>query len=260
MKKIFSFIFNLILIFIFTSCSTTGFKDFYDPWFNDSYFPEESYLEAEVAPEIIKTSDLDAKYREVSSNWYWCIGSSGFNGSELSDKEITTALTKLCIDKKAKIAIWSKQYTDTRSGVYSVPHTNYHSYTNSNGYMSTYTTTSYSTSSYSIQRYDFSSYLFVSIPEDYRLSYSPGFSVANLTQQDRDKYKQNTGCFINIVYKDTNAFYANLVHGDIITKINDIPILSAEDFLKFRSNSNSGDVWNMTIVRGGFEKQITLSF
>ena len=34
-------------------------------------------------------------------------------------------------EKKAKIAIWSKEYTDTRNKDYSVPHTNYHSYTNS---------------------------------------------------------------------------------------------------------------------------------
>lgn len=247
-------------VFLFTSCVTTGFKDFYNPWYEDNYFPEEAYLKEGEIPEIIKTTDLDRKFREISSNWYWCIGYSGFNGVELETSEINYALENLCKEKKAKIAIWTKEYTDTRNGVYSVPHTNYHPYTDSYGYTRSYTTTSYSTHSYSIQRYDFSSYLFVSIPNEYKIIYLPGFSAANLTQKDRDLYKQNTGCLINIVYKDTVAYYANLFYGDIITQINGQAIYSVEDFMDFKKNANLDDIWNMTIVRNGQEKQVTLKF
>ncbi|MBR1372904.1 PDZ domain-containing protein, partial [bacterium] len=244
MRKKLSFVGFLLFVFVFISCVTTGFKDFYNPWYEDNYFPANAYLKETETPEVIKTSDLDGKFREISSNWYWCIGYSGFNGAELETSEINEALMNLCKEKKAKIAIWSKEYTDTRNRVYSVPHTNYHTYRNAYGYTSSYTTTSYSTHSYSVQRYDFSSYLFVSIPDEYKIIYIPGFSVADLTQQDRDRYKQNTGCFVNIVYKNTVAYYANLFHGDIITKINDKKILSAEDFMDFRKNANLGDVWN----------------
>ena len=88
----------------------------------------------------------------------------------------------------------------------------------------------------------------------------PGISVADLTQQDRDNYRQNTGCLVNIVYKNTIAYYANLTHGDIITSINGTKILLSDDFFTFRKNSNIGDVWNITIVRDGRDKEITLTF
>ena len=220
----------------------------------------QSYLKENEEPTIIRPSDLNSKFREISSNWYWCIGYSGFNGVNLENLEIETALKNLCLEKRAKIVIWSKEYTDTRNGVYSLPHTNYHTYTNSWGYTSSYTTTSYSTHSYSVQRYDFSAYLFVEIPDEYKLIYLPGFSTADLTDKDRELYKQNTGCLINIVYKDTVAYYANLFHGDIITSINGKKIYSSDDFFEFKKKSKIGDKWNLTIVRNGIERQIGVTY
>lgn len=250
-----------IPIFLLTGClTTTGFKDFYEPWKEEGTYPLESYLNENEIPQIIQTSEINNKFREISSNWYWCIGSSEFNGPELSSSEITKALTQLCLEKKAKLAIWSQRYTDTRNGVYSVPHTNYHYYTDANGFRRSYTTTSYSSRSYNIQRYDFYAYLFVKIPDDYRIIYIPGFSVRDLTHTDRENYKQNTGCFINIVYKDTMAYYANLFHGDIITNINGEIIRNTDDFFNIRNNSKLGDVWEITFVRDGLEKKTKLVF
>lgn len=254
---------NLILFiaFLLTSCLTTrGFKDFYQPWYEDNFLPLEGFLEDGETPEIIYTNDLDSKFREISSNWYWSIGYSGFNGAEISKLEVNTALEELCLEKKAKLAIWSQEYTDTRNGVYSVPHTNYHSYVDSYGGLRSYTTTSYSTNFYSIRRYDFSSYLFVAIPENYKIIYVPGFSVVDLTQEKRDFYKQNTGCLINIVYKDTVAYYANLFYGDIITNINGVSIRNAEDFYRIKRKSQSGDIWEITFIRDGVEKKTKLAF
>ena len=244
----------------FPSCVTTEFKDFYSPWYEDDYFPTDAYLKVGDSPDIIETSDLNIKFREISSNWYWCIGSSGFNGVELSSSEINTALENLCNEKKAKLAIWSKQYTDTRNGVYSVPYSNYYSYINPSGYISSYTKTSYSTYSYSVKRYDFSSYLFVSIPEEYKIIYIPGFSATDLTESQREVYKQNTGCLINIVYKNIPAYFANLFHGDIIKNINGKDILSADDFFEYKKKSNIGDKWLLTIIRNGTEKKAEVVF
>lgn len=258
-------VFSFFVLFCFSSCVTTsyvttGFKDFYTPWYNENYFPQEAYLKGDNLPSIIQTSDLNGKFREISSQWYWYIGNSGFNGAELSNSEVEEALTILSKEKRAKIAIWSKDYTDTRNGVYSLPHTNYHSYTNSLGYANYYTTTTYSTHSYSVQRYDFTSYLFIAIPDDYKIIYIPGFSAVNLLDSDRETYKQNTGCLINIVYKNTTAYYANLFHGDIITEINGTKIYSAEDFFEYRKNANIGDNWKMIIIRNGIEKEINLVY
>ena len=102
--------------------------------------------------------------------------------------------------------------------------------------------------------------MFVPIPEEYKILYIPGLSTSNLTQQERDLYKQNTGCFINTVYKNSSAFYANLCYGDIIIAINGKKIFDDDDYMEFVRNSNYGDIWNMTIVRNGFEKEISLIF
>lgn len=250
----------LTISMVMTACTTTGFTDFYEPWYENNFFPESSYLKETETPVVLKTSDINSKFREISSNWFWCIGDSGFNGPALDDSEITKALTNLCREQRAQIAIYSKEYTDTRSGVYSTPRTNYHYYTDANGYSRSYTTTSYNTTSYSIQRYDFSAYLFIPIPEEYKILYTPGLSVGDLSQQDRDKYKQNIGCLVNIVYKDSAAYFANLSYGDIIVEINEQPIYTADDFFDMKNNASIGDVWNLLIVRNGQIKKISLTF
>lgn len=257
LKKYFPIV--VLCIFTFSSC-LTGFSDFYEPWFEYDYFTEESYLQEDETPEVIQTSELDIKFREISSMWYWCIGSARFNGEDRNEETLTEDLIGLCKDKKAKLAIWAKEYTDTKSGSYSIPHTNYHSYTNSFGYTSSYATTSYSTHFFSMQRFNFSSYLFISIPTEYKKFYTPGFSISDLSEKDRETYKQNTGCLINVVYKDTTAYYANLFHGDIITKVNDIKIYSVEDFRDFCKKSTNGDKWKLTLIRNGSEKEINLVY
>ena len=259
-RRQFLLFYTVTVLLLLLGCTTTGFTDFYEPWYEDDFFPESSYLKESETPLVLKTSDINLKFREISSNWFWCMGSSGFNGPTLEDSEITKALTNLCREERAQIAIYSKEYTDTRSGVYSTPRTNYHYYTDANGYSRSYTTTSYNTTSYSIQRYDFSAYLFISIPEEYKILYIPGFSVGDLSQQDRDKYKQNTGCLVNIVYKDSMAYFANLSYGDIIIEINGQPIYTVNDFFEMKRNSSIGDIWNLLIVRDGQIKKISLTF
>lgn len=249
------------LILVLSGCySAPDFGPFYKAWHEESFFPKQSYLGDGETPLIIKTLDLENKRREMLSNWYWCIGYSGFNGIDYSDYEINDALTKLSREKRAKVAIWAKDYTDTKNGVYSVPHTHYNSYVNASGYVQTTATTSYSTYSYSVERYDYTSYLFVPIPEESKKIYAPGFSVADLTQRDRDLYKQNVGCLIYTVFKNSVAYYANLSYGDIITQINEQPIYSMDDYIKFKRKARSGDNWRITIVRNGMEKEVKLIF
>lgn len=123
--------------------------------------------------------------------------------------------------------------------MYSLPHTDRHTYTDSYGYTQSITTTSYTTHSYSVDRFNYSIYLFIPIPQKYRIQYVPG---------------------INVVYKDTPAFYANLQHGDVIIKINEKRIYSKDDFFYMRDASKIGDTWKMTIIRNGKKKNVVLKF
>ena len=260
MKHFISFAISFLLILTLSTCTTTGFRDYYKAFYEENVFSDEAYLREDETPQIIMTSNIDSECREISSNWHLCIGSTGFNGAEMGSTEINAALTSLCKEKKAKIAVWTKAYTNTKNGVYSVPQTNYHTYINAYGYTSSYTTTTYTTHSYSIDRYDFEAYLFVSIPDEYKNIFAPGISVRDLNQEDRDLYKQNTGCLINVVYKNTPAYFANLAYGDIITAVNGIPMFTAENYINYKKGIGNGDAFELTIVRNGAEKKIKLKY
>lgn len=260
MRNFITFSALFFLMLILSACASTGFREYYKPFYDGVIFSEEAYLREGETPQVIKASNIDSELREIASNWYLCIGCSGFNGVEMGSTEINAALTSLCKEKKAKIAVWTKVYTNTKNGVYSVPQTNYHTYTNAYGYISSYTTTTYSTHSYSVERYDFEAYLFVEIPTNYKDMFAPGISVRELNQEDRDQYKQNTGCLINVVYKNTPAYFANLSYGDIITAVNGIPIFTAENYVNYKKGIGKDDDFELTIVRNGAEKKIKLKF
>ncbi len=243
MEKILTlFIFSLLF---FTSCATTTFDQFYTPWHENGYFPKEAYLNDEKEIRVIKAKNTDEKFREVASHWFWCIGSSKFNNSpSIDDEDTRTALKKLSQKHKATIAIWSK-----------IPSNSFDSYTTS---LPTSLLTFSET--HSISRYNYSAYLFIPIPPQNRLAYTPGIYVSELTQHDREFYKQNTGVLINIVFKDTEAYYANLIHGDIITSINGKRIYTTEDYHDIIQKSKPEDTWNITFIRNGYEKHVEILF
>lgn len=264
MKNMHNFVLFCLLygiLLVFTGCYTwPRFEDYYDSWSEYGYFPQQSYLQAGETPQIIKTQNIESQKRELLSNWYWCIGYSGFNGKEYDDYDIKESLKSLSETHRAKIAIWSKTYTNTKNGTYTIPHTNYNYYVDAYGTTHSTTTTTYSTHSYSVDRYNYSAYLFIPMPEESKKLYTPGFAVTYLSQQDQDTYKQNTGCLIYVVYRYTEAFYANLSYGDIITQINGYPIYSVEDYVRFRRHAKIGDIWDMTIIKNGKEKHTRLTF
>ena len=96
--------------------------------------------------------------------------------------------------------------------------------------------------------------------DESKMLYMPGISVADLTQSDRDNFKQNTGCLVWIVYKNTSAFYANLACNDTITTINGTQILTLKEFLNYKKLSKIGDKWDVTVIRDGNEKHLKLIY
>ena len=239
MKKIFVlYIFSLLF---FTGCVTTGFDDYYKPWQNNDHYPKDAYLKDGQEPKIIKTSNIEEQFRDLASQWYWCLGSSFFNDDEIDEYEVYTALKKLSKKEKATIALWTDEYTGS-NGATTIALTRSIAYTEQ------------------IKQYNYSAFLFIPIPYENRLAYTPGIAISELSQHDREIYKQNTGALINIVFKNTTAYYANLIHGDIITNINGKKILTPNDYFDVLEKSKPGDIWNMTFVRNGLEKQIELEF
>ena len=254
MKKIALYSLLVIAMALFSSCAS-NFSKFYTPWHEDNYFPENAFLKDGEKPQIIKASDLNSKFREISSNWYWCIGSSGFNSAQLSEKETYKSLRKLALAQKAKIVLWAKNYTNTDINSYAFA--SFNSFANASFY-SNQATAFAGTSS--VKKYDYFAYLFIPIPDENKSVYTPGFSVSDLTQKDRELHKQNTGVKVSIVFKNTIAYYANITHGDIITEINGKEIHTLKDYLKFYKKANPGDIWDLVIIRKGKKKKLQLTF
>lgn len=239
MKKILAFcIFSLLFL---TGCATTAFENNYNPWHKEGYYPKEAYLKDGEEPKIIRTNNIKEQFRDIASQWYWCLGSSFFNDDEIDEYEVNAALKKLSKKEKATIALWTDEYTGS-SGAMSYAITSTIAYTEP------------------INQYNYSAFLFIPIPYENREDYTPGIAVSELSQHDREIYQQNTGALINIVYKNTTAFFANLTHGDIITNINGKRINSPEDYFDVLEKSKIGDIWNITFVRNGQERHVEIPF
>ena len=254
-------IFGFAALILLSSCvSSNRFSSNYVSWYDDGVIPEEAFLKSDETPEIInETRDIDEKFREISSNWYWCIGHTEFNASDISTSAINSSLSNLCKENGATLVVWVQKFTNMTRSFYTAPHTNYHVYSNGFGGTYTYTTTSYTNHYYSVSHYDYIAYFFVPIPESYKMDYIPGFSPIDFYETD-DVENQNKGCYVDIVYKNTSAYSANLKHGDLITRINGTDIRSANDFYLFRKNASVGDIGKIKIVRDGAEKEIELIY
>ena len=58
----------------------------------------------------------------------------------------------------------------------------------------------------------------------------------NLTAKTRKKVGRNSGAYINIVFEDTPAFYANVMPGDIIVKLNDVDVKNSKHAIQVYKN------------------------
>lgn len=202
--------FNVYLIItilvIFNSCASSPSSSSIAKWYEPYRTPEHRgytaiYLSDDEEPRIISSSNISSDLFNYLSRHYVALGLSGWNGPSAEIiKEIKQHAKKI----GATVALYSIEYTDTR------------------------TTTSYyqgTGGTYSVRRYDFTIYFLVEFTDDVGF----GLSLLDLNDQRRQEYQRNTGAFVNIVYINTPAFYANIIRNDIIISINGKDILNSDD-------------------------------
>lgn len=258
-RTITSFILLFCSSLLFFGCSTTGtVGDFYDEWESMDSVSANCKLAENEEPKIFYSSDIESDIYLLFSNYYHIVGHSGWNGPAKGD-DLKNETTAKCKELGAKIALYTWNYTNTRNGTYSIPYTNYHSYTDSNGFMHSYTTTTYSTNSYSIDRYDYDVYFFVPYGSWFIQKPKLGVVTRNLDSSDRMNLHRNTGAYISVVYENSPAFYVNLTKGDIITEINGKNILNSDDYYATAKNENAGDVLHIVYFRNGEEHQVDVT-
>jgi hypothetical protein len=219
MKKIWiSIILSMVL---FSSCTT--FSSFYDPWYEEGELRNIITLQEGEEPRIIRSNsnNMNDDVNEILSNNYIIIGTTSFNGP---DDDITNSIKRQCRQNGATIALYGKDYTDTRSGIY-----------RSGNYYSTY----------NVRRYDYAIYYFV------QRTFLPalGWRVINLDNENRRIFQRNTGVIVHVVLKNTSVFYANIVRNDIIVRINEHIINNVDDYWETYDNLNTGDVIEVEYIR-----------
>ena len=215
-------------------------------------------------PKLIQGSNAETDGLRMLENGYILLGESSFNAGLRNPNA-------LAIDHAKKVyadtVIVYSQYTNTVSGSMplTVPNTqtSYHSgsiygsgggYANYSGSSTTYgTSTTYMP--YSVNRSDYYASFWIKAKPA-----SLGIHLNNLTDELRRKVESNKGVYIVVVVKDSPAFNADLLNGDIIRKFNSIEIINANHFLNLIAE-NKGQQIELEIFRNDktIAKQIQLN-
>lgn len=230
-----------LLLLLFTlfllSCSTTGgLSNFYKPSFSENdYISQECLLAEGEEPKIYYSDNISNDITLLRSNYYQILGYSSFNGPAQGDS-LSKNVTNLSKEKRAKVAIYTFNFTDTRHGVSS-----------SSGRVS----------SYNIKRYDYTIVLFVDLPKEYVKNQKTGFEIMDLDTESRQRLKRNTGVVVDIVYNSSPAFYANLIKDDVIIKINNSEMYESSNYYELLKKLNRGKKVIITVIRNGIVQKIS---
>lgn len=232
-----NFIYGIIAAFAFTSSApafANAFKDFYRPY----PVNVEDIMKSKSKPEVFTSENLQLDTTRGLEAGYVILGVSDFVGT-LEDHKQATALAKKL---KASIVLINYRYVETVSGgsrtvimpvfggVGAVGHTEPVSYT----------------------RYQQTAVFFAKYrPERIGL----GINYRDLTSDEARKLANGRAIAVNYVIKDSPAFEAGIISGDIILHIANQDIASATRMEKVKTDY-SGQTVPVAIARNG--ERITL--
>jgi hypothetical protein len=199
------------MIFLF-SCETLqsnnqsgnqSFSRWYNPWINVKERNDIIILKQDEQPRITRSYNIDDDAFDLLSEYFIIVGRTGFNGTASDQENLVENIRRQCRQNGATIAIYEIAYTDTRSGSFS------------------------SGGSYNIRRYDYVVYYFVKSTAERDLI---GLWLRDLDSEERRRFQRNTGAIVNVVYRNSPAFIANIQKDDIIIRINDHNINDKDDY------------------------------
>ena len=257
-------IYLLVSSIFFAGCANP-YSKFYNDYTGGINIAESSNVIMPIGkPKLIQGSNVEADGLRMLENGYILLGESNFNAGAINQNTAIDHAKKVYADT---VIVYS-QYTNTVSG--SVPltvpntQTSYHSgsiYGSGGGYASySGSSTTYGTSTtympYSFRRYDYYA-TFWSKAKPMSL----GIHFDNLTDELRKRVESNKGVYIVAVVKDSPAFNADLLNGDVIRKFNNIEVTNGTHFINLLIAENKGQQIELEIFRNGktIIKQIQLN-
>jgi len=268
----------ILIALLLNGCAQSGYKQFFKPYVDAKTIPDVELLKEGQEPQIFGTQDFEKDIKILRAKRYMPIGHSSFNGG-YEDTSNAAAQAKRI---GATIVLVNSKYTSTQTTTSTLflpdNRTTYHSGTGtaSTSYNSAYsgylgnsttnayysgTSTTYGTKAVPItshqQRYDQTAVYFVKFTK--KLKY--GVAFKELTPDERRSLERNTGVIIDVVMEDTPAFYANVLAGDVLIKIDGILVKNGQHAAELMSRVAPGAKSSLlTVLRNNEEKTINVVF
>jgi hypothetical protein len=244
MKKALIIVATLLLF----GCATPFAQFYYDQTGGIDITKISTVIISTDNPKLFRGNDPDKDSQQMLEDGYTLLGYSSFNAGNVNeDGAINQAK-----DIHASVVVLYSKYTNTLSG--SMPLTlpdnktsttygsgNVYSsgnvygyggsayYSGSSNYSGSSTTTTYGSKTtyipYNVNRYDYLATYWIKIK-------SPIFGVhtEDLSTELRQKIGSNKGVIVNAVIKNSPAFQADILKGDILKRIEDVEIYDVKSF------------------------------
>lgn len=246
---------GLLLLAIVSISACNPYSQFYQGESNARSLP--GYIPSNEPVKIYSSNNFDQDARELIRRGYRGIGESSFNGVSGSggESQIRAQAQKI----GAHAVLVSNKYSHTISGSMplTVPTTSTSYSTGSataygpSGAVTAYgsgTTTTYGTRTtympYAINRSDYDALFFA------KSKSRIGLFLLPIDDMTRRKIQSNYGLLVDVVCDDTPAYAANILPGDILTKINGTPVRSVDSFQEL-IKTYTGKTAVLTLNRDG---------
>jgi len=259
--------FSLLILFLFCSgCINPYVKYYRDQTNGVDVTTDPRVILPTEEPKIIAGKNVNLDNAEMFENGYKRLGYSSFNAGDVGEDKLMEQAKKV----DAEIAIYYSRYTNTITG--SIPltlpdnqttTTNYSGNVYGNGSTASYygstTSTTYGTTTvdipYSQNRYDYMATFWIKTKPPIF-----GVNLKDLDSELREKIGSNKGVVVAFVIKDTPAFFADILKGDILLKLNNSEIIDSKTFTKL-THEFAGQIVKVKLFRNGkqLSKKIKLN-
>jgi membrane-associated protease RseP (regulator of RpoE activity) len=255
---------SAVTLLFLVGCGVNQFDEFYKPNFSQESAKAVDYkfLVKGEEPRIITTTPETVKndILRFKERGFAALGSASFKGDRLK------APDENIIEHAKKVGATTVLVMVTHEGVRSGTTTTMESRNINTSYLGTYgqgvgsaVSTYYvpKTTSYSYEQMNYVAHFLVKSTKKGKF----GIGISNLTDELKKKFKRNTGVLILGVTDDSPAFYANLLRGDVILKIDGVEARSASEGSKIiEAISPNAKSSTLTIFRDGKEMDIVVKF
>lgn len=229
-----TFIFIVLLLGSMNVQATNNFEKYYEPR-EDFVLVEPIYLKPNEQPEIQTTFNWDEfqlARESLISKGYVSIGNSRFSDYKISEK--------LALNQAKKVKA-TYVLTITELANDELPYT----------------------SGADLNKLNWAyRYTAVYAVKDNKISnYKSGVSIRNLNSEEKKTFQRNTGCLVEIVYENSRAYIANILKDDVITHINQIPVIKDKEFVSIVDEElKKSKNLNFSILRlvNGQPKELTI--